>query len=357
MLDIDDLVLLERMNCDDECSYQRRIARYKAVRENLGELNTLAQSRPRPLVFERIPVDLPYAVPEVLPEAIPEVLPEAIPEVLPEAVSQKERSDDENEESSEYFELSRKRRLTDVPEIKSLKVHQTAHQGTEFDREEWEVRRRLAWSERLAMEKRVQERQQRAKERASEQEWRDIRSDYENLVQEEERRRLATKRSEEDARERDEKEKYLSIQRIENEWYWNAVREDYALLMSSGQTSEEVDRDIKHFKEHLQLFDPQGEGYHYKVVSSRLKKQLERHAATFKKDLDEFSNLQSDVVPNPNTLEAEEYVQYAQRLLRERIDEMNKYLQAQAALEVSEEQGRRDEMVRERLGELETLKS
>jgi len=52
MFDLDAMVLAKRkrVNCDEECSNEQRIKRYKEQRFNLGELNRLASYKPRPLV-------------------------------------------------------------------------------------------------------------------------------------------------------------------------------------------------------------------------------------------------------------------------------------------------------------------
>ena len=50
MFDLDAMVLAKRVSCDDDCSNQQRIKRYRQQRFNLGELNRLASYKPRPTV-------------------------------------------------------------------------------------------------------------------------------------------------------------------------------------------------------------------------------------------------------------------------------------------------------------------
>ena len=50
MFDLDAMVLAKRASCDDDCSNQQRIKRYRQQRFNLGELNRLASYKPRPTV-------------------------------------------------------------------------------------------------------------------------------------------------------------------------------------------------------------------------------------------------------------------------------------------------------------------
>ena len=46
---LDKLVIQKRLDCDDDCSYQVRKKRYRQQRLNLGELNRLANFKPRPV--------------------------------------------------------------------------------------------------------------------------------------------------------------------------------------------------------------------------------------------------------------------------------------------------------------------
>ena len=48
---LDELVVQKRLSCEDECSYKLRLKRYTEQRKNLGELNRLARSKPRPVVI------------------------------------------------------------------------------------------------------------------------------------------------------------------------------------------------------------------------------------------------------------------------------------------------------------------
>lgn len=52
MLDLDAFVVRERLKCDEECSYQLRLKRYRDIRKSLGELNELAETKERPTVLE-----------------------------------------------------------------------------------------------------------------------------------------------------------------------------------------------------------------------------------------------------------------------------------------------------------------
>jgi hypothetical protein len=60
MLNLDALVVAKRMSCDDDCSYQQRLKKYRQQRQNLGELNRLATSKPRPTVNVSAFVNAPY---------------------------------------------------------------------------------------------------------------------------------------------------------------------------------------------------------------------------------------------------------------------------------------------------------
>ena len=88
---LDALVIQKRLSCDDDCSYQVRLKRYREQRQNLGELNRLARVRPRP------------------------VFTPASPTVLPKVVDVKATSptrptvEEDIEADDEWFELSRKR--------------------------------------------------------------------------------------------------------------------------------------------------------------------------------------------------------------------------------------------------------
>jgi len=87
MIDINAMVRRERLRCDSDCSYQLNLKRYREHRKNLGELNRLARSKPRPLIIipERSqpqPVVAESAV-AVRREPVSE-LPKADPEPEPE---------------------------------------------------------------------------------------------------------------------------------------------------------------------------------------------------------------------------------------------------------------------------------
>ena len=88
---LDALVIQKRLSCDDDCSYQVRLKRYREQRQNLGELNRLARVRPRP------------------------VFTPTSPTVLPKVVDVKATSptrptvEEDIEADDEWFELSRKR--------------------------------------------------------------------------------------------------------------------------------------------------------------------------------------------------------------------------------------------------------
>tara|TARA_Y100001954_G_C15817421_1_gene608290 strand:+ start:1374 stop:2078 length:705 start_codon:yes stop_codon:yes gene_type:complete len=47
---LDKLVIQKRLDCDDDCSYVLRQKKYRQQRKNLGELNRLRSSQPRPII-------------------------------------------------------------------------------------------------------------------------------------------------------------------------------------------------------------------------------------------------------------------------------------------------------------------
>jgi len=119
---LDKLVIQKRLDCDNNCSYQVRKKRYREQRQNLGELNRLAQTKHRPTV------NVDAFIHHTVKEEVEKV------EVTAES--------DASTQDDDWFELSKKRMFEgdSVGYIKRLK---TAHaEEIEEERrrkyEEWE---------------------------------------------------------------------------------------------------------------------------------------------------------------------------------------------------------------------------
>ena len=116
MIDLKALVIEKRLSCSDDCSYQVRKKRYREQRQNLGELNRLASTRPRPVL----------KVEEVVP-------------ILRTGHSTKIKEEDElsssgeSSQADEWFELSKKR-MFEGDDINYIKRLQTANRE-ELERE------------------------------------------------------------------------------------------------------------------------------------------------------------------------------------------------------------------------------
>jgi len=97
---LDALVIQKRLSCDDDCSYQVRLKRYREQRQNLGELNRLARVRLRPVFTPASPTVLPKVV-----EAV------ASTQSISDNPSKPTRPtvEEDIEADDEWFELSRKR--------------------------------------------------------------------------------------------------------------------------------------------------------------------------------------------------------------------------------------------------------
>ena len=119
---LDKLVIQKRLDCDDDCSYVLRQKKYRQQRKNLGELNRLANFKPRPTI--NTDTFIHHAVKEDVEKV--------------EVTAESEASTQD-----EWFELSKKRMFEgdDVGYIKRLK---TAH-AEEIEEErrrkydEWEA--------------------------------------------------------------------------------------------------------------------------------------------------------------------------------------------------------------------------
>ena len=168
MIDLKALVIEKRLSCSDDCSYQVRKKRYREQRQNLGELNRLASTRPRPVL----------KVEEVVP-------------ILRTGHSTKIKEEDElsssgeSSQADEWFELSKKR-MFEGDDINYIKRLQTAN------REELERERQANYDNWEAFHKQFMKDWREDRERAEKQESR--KSIRASLKEFEEMKRRANKR-------------------------------------------------------------------------------------------------------------------------------------------------------------------
>jgi len=154
MFDLDAMVLAKRASCDDDCSNQQRIKRYRQQRFNLGELNRLASYKPRPtvnvevLMKTTIPPPVPVKVKQE--EEASEVSSQSTFEAQeePQVQSRRERID----RDVELANISAVKRMFGDDGVRSIKRLQSGNPDLEWRENEYAKQVVSENLERLARE-------------------------------------------------------------------------------------------------------------------------------------------------------------------------------------------------------------
>ena len=148
MLNLDAMVVAKRMSCEDEeCSYQQRLKRYRQQRQNLGELNRLATSKPRPTVnvtaFANAPSTLTKEMPvkveeeaDTVSEGSTQSAFEPEPDVT-ESTAETVRRPRNKDEGIEEVTLTAVKRMFGNDDVLSIKRLQTGNPDLEWREAEY----------------------------------------------------------------------------------------------------------------------------------------------------------------------------------------------------------------------------
>ena len=137
------MVIAKRSSCDDDCSNQQRIKRYRQQRLNLGELNKLATYKPRPTVnvnaFANTTTKPPVAVKvEEKEDTMSEASTQSVfePEVT-ESTAETIRRPRNKDEGIEEATLTAVKRMFGNDDILSIKRLQTSNPDLEWREAEY----------------------------------------------------------------------------------------------------------------------------------------------------------------------------------------------------------------------------